>query len=367
MKYNVLHIVHSLEIGGLERVVVSLVNRLDRASFEPSVCCVRVAGELAANLAEPGRLSVLGHVGRYNASAAWRLFRLVRDGRVDLIHSHNLPGLLYGFAAAKLLRIPVVHTQHGLVLREESALLNLIERRMSRSVDAYVCVSRQLEEEVRREIGVRPARLSVVYNGIEISEGAAPRTRGGPGGAVIGSVGRLAAVKNYPLLINAFARVRERYPDCRLELVGYGEKRGELAALAQALSLGGSVTLHGAQSDVPRFLDRFDVFVLPSFSEGHSISLLEAFGRGAVCVASNVGGNGEIIEDGVNGFLFESNDLDGLTETLVRVIGGLGSPEMERLRERGRETVRTRFSMEAMLTSYEGIYRRLLEGRTARG
>jgi len=366
MKYSILHVVYSLEIGGLERVVVSLANRLDREAFQPSVCCIRRSGELAGNLAEPDRLSVIAHEGRYSADAAWRLYRLARDGRVDLIHSHNLPGLLYGFAAAKLRRLPLVHTQHGLILREDSALLNLVERRMSRSVDAYVCVSRQLEEEVRRRIRVRPDRLSVVYNGVELPEGGGPGRRGDRSTVVIGSVGRLAAVKNYDLLVRAFAKVLARFPNCRLELVGDGETRGELEGRIGELSLGGRVTLHGAQADVPRYLDRFDVFVLPSFSEGHSISLLEAFSRGAVCLASNVGGNGEIIEDGVNGFLFRSNDLDDLTGALVRIIERLDSPEMDRVRARGKETVRSRFSVDAMLSSYESLYRRLLAGNGTR-
>lgn len=359
MKRRILHVVYSLEIGGLERVVVTLANRIDPALYESYICCITRAGELSTYLDDPGRLTVIGHTGRVNVSSLWDVYRAVQSNVVDLIHSHNFPGMLYGFPASRLGRIPIVHTQHGRTLREESFLLNTVEKVLSRSVTRYVCVSGRLREEVRSGIGVDEGRLAVIYNGIDVAESDRMRVAA-PGGGVIGSVGRLTPIKNYELLVRAFGLIHERFPTWRLELVGGGERYDGIARLAEELSVSGSTVMHGYRLDVERYLGAFDIFVLPSFSEGHSISLLEALSLGKVCIVSRVGGNPEIIEDGVNGFLFDPRSVDELVGKITSVIERFDSPEIGRVRACARETVLSKFSSDTMLAGYDRLYRDIL-------
>ncbi len=360
MKQRILHVVYSLEIGGLERVVITLANRIDKKLYETSICCITCEGELSTYLDDRSRLTVIGHEGRVNIRSLWRVCRTAQKNGIDLIHSHNLPGMLYGFPAARLCGIPIVHTQHGRTLREESALSNAIEKILSRSVTRYVCVSGQLRGDVRSGVGVDEKKLAVIYNGIEVAGGGAlPSVSAGNGG-VIGSVGRLTPIKNYELLIRAFSPIHARFPRWRLELVGGGESYDGIARLAEELSISRSAVLHGYKLDVAKYLGAFDIFVLPSFSEGHSISLLEALSLEKVCIVSRVGGNPEIIEEGVNGFLFDPHRLDELVEKITYVIERVDSPEIRKIRKKGRETVLSKFSSDTMLAMYDRLYRKVL-------
>lgn len=360
MKRKILHVVYSLDIGGLERVIISLFNRIDSNRYEPHICCITRGGELAPLLNDRERMYVVGHTGRISISSVTKVYRVIRRHGIDLIHSHNLPGLLYGFPAARLHRVPMVHTQHGRILRERSSVLNAVEKYLSRSVNRYVCVSAQLGEVVRKAFDINEDRLSVIYNGIDVpGDSTAPSGERGEN-ITIGSIGRLDPIKNYSMLVEAFSVILKRFPRCRLEIVGGGECYDDLAERIDALSLAGNASLPGYQMDVYKHLQRYDIFVLPSFSEGHSISLLEALGTGKICIASRVGGNPEIITDGMNGLLFDPHSIGELIEKLSLAIEKHDRPEMDAIRMKARETVLSNYSSAIMLARYEQMYRELL-------
>jgi glycosyltransferase involved in cell wall biosynthesis len=365
---RILFIVHSLNTGGLERMVVELANALDPDRYLPFICCVATAGDLAPQFGRPENLIVLGNVGRVNARSCAGVYRLIGRHRIDLVHSHNMAGLLYGFAAAKLRRVPIIHTNHGFAPPDsDNRMLVLAERWMSRRVDRYVCVSEALKRTVTARFRLGRNAVTVVYNGVrmprDLGRSGAPHS----GQVAVGSVGRLNAIKNYPLLLESFADVIRRFPRSRLELIGDGPEYGHLVALRNRLSLWGNVDFSGSTPDVRGRLDAIDIFVLPSLSEGLSMSILEALSMGKVCVVSNVGGNAEIIEHGVNGFLFESNNRSALTETLSHVIADIESPTLERVRTNAIETVRTKFSLAAMAAAYSTIYEETTPGHSVSG
>jgi len=366
MVKRILHVVYSLEIGGLERVVVHLANNMDRSRYQSSVCCISRAGELARYLQDSDRLSVLGHIGRIGYRPLKALHNLLRARSIDIVHSHNFPGLLYSYLPAKLNRTPVIHTQHGYVESEERRKFALVEKVISRSIARYVCVSDRLCDTLKERLDLNDSRLSLVYNGIPL-----PNLPAGPigrrdGRIVIGSVGRLTWIKNYELLIKVFSELVKRHPECTLELVGDGERGDALKRLVRSLDLGDRVVMHGYRTNASEYLQRFDIFVLPSLSEGHSISLLEALGMKKVCVVSAVGGNVEIIKDSVNGFLFESDSLDGLLQQLSFAVENIHESTMDALRDRARKTVESRFSLDAMLNNYGELYDIIAAGKHAR-
>lgn len=366
LKHNVLHIVRSLEVGGLEQVVVALANFVAPERYRSHVCCIARAGQLAAQLRRRDSLWVIGNEGKVNIRSIRRVHDLMRDRAIDLVHAHNYPGLFYGYAPAKLRGIPIVYTLHGYHRRDEMLVFRYLEKIMSRSVDRFVCVSNELVPRVRRAFGVSEHKVQVVYNGIEDCGQPPPSARARGAEIVIGSVGRITHLKNYGLLLEAFDDVLKQRPNCRLEIVGDGEEYDRIANLARERSLGSRIVLHGAQLDVNTFYERFDIFALPSISEGHSIAILEALRMGIVCVVSAVGGNSEIIQDGRNGYLFQPCSKADLVHKLLYVIDRLGTAEMQDIRKRARQTICSEFSREKMVAAYERLYGELLGDRPPR-
>jgi glycosyltransferase involved in cell wall biosynthesis len=318
-----MQVVLSLRVGGLERVVVDLVNHASN-EFRFVVCCLEEAGAWAK---EVPRVTTLGkHPG-----VDWRLFRkiarLAREEKIHVIHTHNSTAHLYGAIGGKLAGKRVLHTEHGVNVGHEARYRRL-NRIAAPFTDLTVAVSSQLPG------------VPVVANGIHVERFARPRTAAGKR---VGSVGRLVREKNYPLLIRAVAGI----PGAELVLVGDGPLRGELTG-AQVL---------GARADIPDLLAGFDVFALSSSTEGMSIALLEAMAAGCPIVVTAVGGNTELIEDEVTGLVVPPDDEPALREAIIRLLddralaGKLGAAAQQRAREQ--------FSVAGMTRRYEKLWRRL--------
>lgn len=361
MKYKILYIVPSLEIGGLERVTVTLANNLDRDIFEPYICCISRAGDLADMLQEKDRLFVVGNRGRINVPSIRYILDLAEKLSIDLIHSHELPGLIYGIPVAKIKRLPIVFTKHGYFGSfQENWMVKLIEKYFSRWVSEYICVSHELRERMQKQLGVNEKKVSVIYNGVEIVPKKHYPSPDRGDEVLIGSIGRLAEVKNYSLLIEAFKEIQGEYPGCRLQIIGDGEYKQKLEDLIYRRSLSDLVSLPGHKLDPLSYLSKFDIFILTSLHEGHSISLLEALSQSKICLVSNVGGNTEIIKDGENGFIFESNNKEDLVFQMKNILDRIHSERMDRIRQRAYNSFVSKYSMETMIDKYQGLYKKYL-------
>ena len=348
----------SLKPGGLENGVVNVVNGLDPAQFRSSVCCLQQAGEFAARMRAATEIIEMGLQPGNDWWLPLRLARRLRALRVDIVHTRNAEPFFYGIAAARLAGVPVViHSEHGRTFPEKP-LRARMQRLLLSGANAAFSVSERLKQDLVRELGVSPARFEVIHNGVDVERFRSARSTGERRCAdvVIGSVGRLAPVKNYPLLLRALAQL-PTVPPSRLLFVGEGPERPSLEALAAELGLAGRVQFAGHREDVPQALREMDVFVLPSTSEGMSNTLLEAMAAGVATVASDAGGNGEIIVPEVSGLLFRSADVAGLAAQLGRLVGDPGL--RARLAAAAATRVRLEFSIDAMLRRYEQLYRRV--------
>jgi sugar transferase (PEP-CTERM/EpsH1 system associated) len=356
----------SLRPGGLENGVVNVVNGLDPREFRSSVCCLQELGEFSSRIADP-------EVGRYAMGLRpgndWRLpmrlARLFRRIGADIVHTRNAESGFYGIIGAKLAGVRgIVHSEHGRTFPEKPHRAWLQRMLMSR-IDAAFAVSECLRRDLIREIGVSGTDVQVVYNGVDLRrfENAADRRREpGRGGLVIGSVGRLVEVKNYPLLLRAFATLPQS-PPVRLLLVGEGPMHEHLSRMAQMLGIADRVEFAGHRDDIAVQLRRMDIFVLPSTSEGLSNTLMEAMASGLAVVASDVGGNPELVAAGENGLLFASGDESALAKCLQRMTlddsfrGALGAAAAL--------SIGSRFSLPGMINRYESLYRRVANGDSA--
>ncbi len=211
---TVAHVLLSLEPGGLENGVVNVVNRLDAGQFRSQVCCLKRAGEFAGRLQGPVGVHALGWHGGNDPKLLFRLAGLFRRLRPDIVHTRNAEAFFYGFLAAKLAGVPaIVHSEHGRTF-DDRPLRFLAQRVLSRGAAAIFAVSEQLKRDLVTHVGIPASRIDVLYNGVDLGRFDASqrdRVRGelgiGANELVVGSVGRLVPVKNYPLLLRAVHRL----------------------------------------------------------------------------------------------------------------------------------------------------------------
>jgi glycosyltransferase involved in cell wall biosynthesis len=353
-------------MGGLERVVLDLIREGRARCQRVSVLCVERPGALAAAAEAFGaRVYCAGKTPGIRPNAVPRLADLLRRLRPDVVHSHQLGALLYAGSAARRARVPLVlHTEHGKHFARWR--MRVIGRMAGRYARRFFCVSADILREVRSRQIVPPAKLAHVANGIDTTRFATPadidsgrRAAGLPPGAfVVGTVGRLAAIKRQDVLIRGFARLAARHASAHLLIVGDGPKREDLQLLAAGLGVAGKVTFAGYVDGPEQLLGLIDAFALSSDSEGMPLAVLEAWAAGKPVVASRVGGLPELVADGRTGFLFSAGDDLELAERLGRLAD---NPSLARtLGDAGRALVGERYDARVMADAYERHYRRLL-------
>jgi sugar transferase (PEP-CTERM/EpsH1 system associated) len=363
MPIHICHVVLSLRPGGLENGVVNVVNGLDPDRFRSTVVCLQEAGDFARRIrGDAASIIEMGLRPGNDFAMPFRLARTFRELKADVVHTRNAEACFYGIAGAKMSGVrATIHSEHGRDFPEKWHRAWL-QRRLLSGVTCSFAVSECLKRELVKEIGLSPDRLRVLYSGVDTAK-FSPGTKAGAARdrneIVIGSVGRLVEVKNYPLLVRALARLSETVK-CRMVLVGSGPMEQPISDLAGELGVSDRLTLLGHSDEISALMQGFDIFVLPSFNEGVSNTLLEAMAAGVSIVASDVGGTPELLRNGRDGLLFRSGDVEQLVGHLAR----LSSDESLRksLADSARQRVQAEFSMASMLSRYEQLYQEAVWG-----
>jgi glycosyltransferase involved in cell wall biosynthesis len=366
-KFTALFIIKPERSAGAEMVLVEAAARLNPDRFQ--VICGLLTPD--AEHLIPSHLDSLdfrmpglnGWVWlRFFFQLCWVIYRR----RVDLLHVNSyIPGNYARLAAALMQVSIVIDHWHGFTRFNRKR--RFICRCLGRFTDLSLAVSRLVRDYLVRQGGLNPAKIRVVANGVDVAaiDAARPgdevrRGLGLPEGVpVIGLVGRLDHWgKGHKELITAMARLKERHPVHAL-IVGGGRKVDEVRQLAEALGLAGGVHFLGPRHDVPDLLNAMDIFVLPSYSEGVSLALLEAMAAGKPVVATAVGGTPEVVTDGENGLLIPPRDAPALTGALERL---LADPALaSRLGAKARAHVREHFSLDRLGREINAIYEELVE------
>ncbi len=371
---RVLQFTDALLRGGAERLLVELTTRLDRARFDPAVACFHQEA-YADELAAAGRkIHIVPKRRAFDIGLLLQIRRLLRRERVAVVHTHDLQSATYGLLAGKLARVPVILTVHGLgIFRQKRSawLLPKLGRWLHRVVFVGHWLQRAADlhslslgerEGVRVPFRFRPRRPLVVHNGVDTEQfqpgppdpALRAELRVGEGTPVVGSVGNLRPVKDYPCLLRAFAVARGRVPTAILALIGDGPERPALEALARELGIEGAVRFAGARNDVPRLLRLFDVFALSSQTEGISLALLEAMAAGLPAVVTAVGGNPEVAIEGETASLVPAGNPEKMGEALGSL---LADPARRRAwGQAARRRVEAEFSLGRMVKAYEVLY-----------
>ena len=335
-----MQVVLSLRVGGLERVVLNLVQNVPE-EFRSIVCCLEEPGDWAG---EAPRVVTLGKRPGIDGRLFWKIAHLARTEKVDVIHTHNSAAHLYGAIGGKLAGVKILHTEHGKNLGEEARAFRL-NRWAARFTDLTVAVSEKIGREALNHEGVPADRLAVIANGICVGRFGLPRLAVG---GRIGTVGRLVREKNYPLLLRAVTAI----PNAELIFVGDGPLREELEREA-----GPGVQFLGQRGNIAELLAGFDVFALSSRTEGMSIALLEAMAAACPIVVTAVGGNTELIQHEVTGLVVPPDDATALRAAIERLL--TDRVLANRLGTAAREIAHQRYSVSVMTQRYEELWRRL--------
>ncbi len=361
-------VVPDLAIGGLQGMAVGLALALKRDEFEPRFYTFDAEGPNKAVLEEAGIAYV--HMPReqgVDAGYARKLAaRFVEDG-VDLVHCHNVTALFHGARAAwRARRLPSLFTEHD---REMPAPWRhrVLHRWLARRVTRTVAVSEQLRGDLVRFEGFPGSRTSCLVNGIpdplERFPGSQAEARlelgWGQETPVVLAVGSLTPVKNHAGFLRVFAELHAKLDGhARFVLAGDGPLRQELETQARSTLPEQAVQFLGNRDDVPRLLAAADLFVLPSHREGLPLSMVEAHAMSRPSVSYAVGGNPEVIDDGVTGSLVQYRDEHGYAATLESL---LRKPERREQQGRAaRQRYLAHFTHARMVDAYVDIYEALL-------
>jgi len=374
---RVAHVVDLLALAGMEYGVIKLVNRIDPGRIQSMIVCLRHQTDEARQLLST---SIPVFELHKNPGRNWRLIgRLAarfREERVDIVHSHNWSTLLYSVAAARVAGVPVViHGEHG----KDDTLPNrrrlVASRLLARGLARVCAVSRDLAEELVRDWRIAPERVARIPNGVELDvsrmdpglDALRAELGLGPEDRVVMNTGGFRTIKDHPTLLGAFALLHEGLPAARLVLVGAGSGSNPLGGLdqmASGLGVAGAVRFAGVRRDVPRLLRACDVYVNSSRFEGMSNTILEAMAAARPVVATAVGGNPELVQDGVTGFLVPPGDAAGMA---ARIRELLADPALrDRMGAAGRARVEAEHSMAGMVRAYTELYEAAWDERAGR-
>ncbi len=358
---RILYVIDKMVRAGAQRHLRHLLAGLDRAEFEPVLCCLLERGPLAGELEGEGipveSLDLKNIMGFRFLRAVGGIRKIIILRRINLVHSYLFAANLVSPPAGFLAGVPVITSRRdtGFWMGHRHLLAQRAVNPLTRKITVN---SRAVAEYLRRKERVGEKKIALIYNGTEVPKTTAPSVRTDrPGaGIVIGALGNIRPVKGYRYLLEA---VRLLPPEVNWELQIAGRSldevcRGELLELSSRAALSSRVRFPGEVTDAAKFLRSLDIFVLPSLAEGFSNALIEAMAQGRPVVATTAGGNSEVIIDGENGFLIPPGDPQILAGKLKRLAD---DPVLRRRFGRAaRRRVGELFSVSAMCRNYRDLY-----------
>jgi sugar transferase (PEP-CTERM/EpsH1 system associated) len=371
----VLHIVHRFDTGGLENGLANLINHMPVSAYRHAVMALTEVTEFKSRVKRDDVEFIALHKAPGQGFKAWpRVWRELRRLRPSIVHTRNLGPLEMQVAAAAAGVPARIHGEHGRELNDldgGNRRMQRVRRLYAPFVHRYVALSRDLEGYLVQRVGIAPKRIDQIYNGVDAQRfHAAPPPHQAISGCpftasghwLVGTVGRMQVVKDQTLLARAFVQALALQPalreHLRLVLVGEGPLRAECQAVLAAANASHLAWLPGERGDVADVMRGLNCFVLPSLAEGISNTILEAMASGLPVVATRVGGNPELVEDGRTGLVVPAADVQAMALALIRM--AQSTQQAAAMGRAGRQVVEQRFSLQAMVAAYQGVYDRQL-------
>jgi sugar transferase (PEP-CTERM/EpsH1 system associated) len=377
----IVHVIYHLGVGGLENGLVNLINHIPPERYRHAIVCLKGYSDFRARIKRQDvEIVALNKREGHDFNLYLNLFRALRRLKPDIVHTRNLSGMEGQVIAALAGARVRVHGEHGrdiFDLHGKNRKYNLLRKAICPFVGHFVAVSKDLESWLVNTVGATPDRINQIYNGVDSlrfypreSKGSiAPKLKGLRDGFfkentfVIGGVGRLADIKNYPGLIEAFLLLLKEEPAARerlrLLVVGDGNSRERCINCLREAGAEDLAWFPGERADIPELMRAMDLFVLPSLGEGISNTILEAMSTGLPVVATRVGGNEELVQDSVTGTLVPAGSAIAMSAAILKYYT---NPDLlDKHGKAGRRRIESSFSMESMTRGYLEVYDKILQ------
>lgn len=372
----IVHVIFRLDVGGLENGLVNLINHMPEQRFRHAIICLTDYTDFRQRIKRSDVAIFALHKPAGNSPITlFKLWRLFRQLKPEILHTRNLAALEATLPAALAGVRARVHGEHGRDVGDldgSNRKYQFLRRVFKPLVGRYVALSKDLERYLSEKIDVKPAAISQLYNGVDaelfhpakgMREPLPHHEFTPPEAFVIGTVGRMQAVKDQLTLAHAFVLLLSMAPEAakrlRLVMIGDGPLRSQVAAILEKAGASALAWLPGERDDVARIMRGMDLFVLPSLAEGISNTILEAMASALPVVATAVGGNPELVDEGRTGQLVPCSDPEALARAMLRYYAD--PAECRRQGAEARQTVERQFSMASMVRNYMAIYDRMLE------
>lgn len=364
-KQKILHVILSMQVGGAERLVYDMVTYPLFRDNPPAVCCMDTVGELGEKLRTEGyAIHCKGRKPGIDLAMIFWLRDMIKREKADVVHAHQYSPLFYAIPAALLAGgVKVVYTEHGRSYPDikswKRALFNPI---LALGVAHLVSISEATARAMAENDNFPQRKIRVIHNGIDFTrlnpliDKAAKRREVGLSKTcrIIGTAARLNSIKNIPMMLRVLKLVLAEVPDTCLVIAGQGEEEERLKALAVELGIADHVKFIGLRFDLPEIYQLFDVFLLTSFSEGISVTLLEAMASGAPAVVTDVGGNREVVFEGKTGYMVPVDDDALMMQRILALLQDQGLSAT--LGRKAQQRVTRCFSFQGMMGAYCDLY-----------
>jgi len=367
-KTNILQIIATLDIGGAERQLIELVKRLDKNKYNVTVCCITRGGPLEEDLKKLGiEYHILYKRFKFDFTVIFKLTRLIRQKKIDLVHTWNFTANAWGRVSAWIAGVPIIiASEHGTfspVLKHQI----LVDKLLLKCTDKIITVSDNLKESVERMEEIPHEKIIAIHNGIDINEFSTSINNTNLKNelkidsecTVVGIVARLDPLKDHESFLRAAGHIVKELSEVRFLIVGDGELRGKLESLAGEIGLGEKVIFTGFRRDINNILPFIDVFVLCSGSEALGVAILEAMACSKPVVATNVGGIPEVVKDEETGILVPPGNPQVLAKVIVNLLKD--REKARRMGLAGRRRVEQYFDIKLNVKKAEEIYDKLIE------
>lgn len=371
-KINMLQMVNGFAIGGGEMKVLELVQRLDRERYNITVCSVGQGGPLEAEFRKAiDRVEVYQKKFSFDISLVSKVASLMKEQRIEVLQTTLFYADVIGAYAAHLAGVPVVISWEPVTGPFYSRHYWAYKLAMLK-IDRVVAVSEDIRQRVIRERKLSPEQVVTIHYGVDVEKFTPERqvlkkTDIGVSDdhLIVGTVGRFDHPKGHKYLIDAVPEIVQKFPKVRFVFAGDGPLRKEVEQQINKLGLNDYFILLGFRRDVKQLLGVFDLFVLPSLSEGLPNAILEAMACSKPVVATAVNGVVEVVEDDVTGFLVPPKNSSEMAKAIIKMVKL--SDEMKGMGKRGRERVIKHFSVEQQIEKFEDLYLSLYEQKNGKG
>lgn len=364
----VLHIISRLPIGGVENQLLTILKKYDEGKLHPLVCSLSDKGEIGKEIEDLGieviPLNKLKH--RFDWTIVKEIYQLIKKRDIKIVRTHQYHANLYGRIAAWLARVPcIVASVHNIYTRDRKLHRRTINKFLSRFTDKVVAVSEIVKKDILKYDGLAEDKITVIYNGIDIGKftninASGIRSEYGISAdiPVVGTVGRLTPQKGQRCLIEAIWKIKNKFPQIMLFIVGDGPIREELRVYAKTLGIDNNIIFTGLRRDIPALLASMDIFIFPSLWEGLPNALIEAMAAGKPIIATDIPPVREVLSSGEIGILVPPNNSDAIADSIEFLLHD--ETLAENLRTAARDRAFSSFNIDTTVNQYTDLFTNIL-------